>query len=70
MHTPNIDAMVSRNLELRKNYVQQALSGPSRISYLTGRRPDTTRVHSNSLYFREVAGNFRTLLRYFKYSGY
>ncbi|ELU10885.1 hypothetical protein CAPTEDRAFT_33932, partial [Capitella teleta] len=70
MHTPNIDALASRSLQLRNNYVQQALCGPSRTSFLTGRRPDTTRVHSNSLYFREVAGNFTTLPQYFKNHGY
>ncbi|KAK7500512.1 hypothetical protein BaRGS_00008087, partial [Batillaria attramentaria] len=51
-------------------YAQQAVCGPSRTSFLTGRRPDTTRVFNLDDYWRTVAGNFSTLPQYFKEHGY
>lgn len=70
MHTPNLDALASRSLLLKRAYVQQALCSPSRTSFLTGRRPDTTRVWDLDHYFRNVSGNFTTLPEYFKLQGY
>lgn len=70
MHTPNIDALASRSLLLKRAYAQQAICSPSRASLLTGRRPDTTRVYDLDHYFREVGGNFTTLPQYFKNHGY
>ena len=44
MHTPNIDALAASGLGFKSAFVQQALCGPSRASFLTGRRPETTRI--------------------------
>ena len=44
MHTPNIDKMAERGIVFEKAFVQQALCSPSRVSMMTGRRPDTTKV--------------------------
>ena len=49
---------------------QQALCSPSRTSFLTGRRPDTTRTFDLETYFRRVAGNYTTLPQHFKDHGY
>jgi len=70
MITPNLDRLASRSVVLRRAYVQQAVCSPSRTSMLTGRRPDTTRVHDLIHYWRQVAGNFTTLPEYFKQHGY
>ena len=70
MATPNLDRLASRSAVLRRAYVQQAVCSPSRTSMLTGRRPDTTRVHDLIHYWRQVAGNFTTLPEYFKQHGY
>lgn len=70
IHTPNLDALASRSLLLRRAYVQQAVCSPSRASVLTGRRPDTTHVYDLETYFRTVGGNFTTLPEYFKLRGY
>ena len=43
-HSPNLDALAARSLRFNHSYVQQAVCGPSRISFLTSRRPDTTRL--------------------------
>ncbi|XP_053399532.1 iduronate 2-sulfatase-like [Mercenaria mercenaria] len=70
MHTPNIDALASRSLLFKRAYVQQAVCSPSRTSFLTGRRPDTTHVYNLVTNFRTVGGNFTTLPEYFKMHGY
>ena len=50
--------------------LQQATCSPSRTSFLTGRRPDTTRIFDLKTYFRRVAGNYTTLPQHFKNNGY
>ena len=49
------------------NVFQQAICGPSRMSFLTSRRPDTVRPYS---YWRAGTGNFTTLPQHFKENGY
>ncbi|XP_067667595.1 iduronate 2-sulfatase-like [Haliotis asinina] len=70
MHTPNFDALAARSLLLKRAYVSVALCNPSRTALLTSRRPDTSHIWSNGLYFRRYGGNFTTLPEYFKQNGY
>jgi len=70
VRTPNIDQFKSSALVLDEAHCQFPLCGPSRASFLTGRRPDTTRVYSNGGVFRISGGNFTTLPQYFKQNGY
>ncbi len=70
MHTPNLDNLARHSLVLRRAYVQQALCTPSRTSFLTGRRIDTTKVYTLGQYWRFEAGNFTTIPQYFKEQGY
>ena len=70
MHTPNIDALAQRGTLFNRAYCQYPLCNPSRTSMLTGLRPDTTRVFSNSAGFRERLPNAVTLPQHFKASGY
>lgn len=49
---------------------QQGVCGPSRTSFLTSRRPDTTRLYDFYSYWRTHAGNFTTLPEHFKLNGY
>lgn len=49
---------------------QQAVCAPSRVSLLTGRRPDTTRLYDFNSYWRAHSGNFSTIPQYFKENGY
>lgn len=52
-------------------FAQYTSCGPSRASFLTGRRPDTTNVFNNNKDFRNTGGaNFTTLPQYFKENGY
>ncbi|KAK7097483.1 iduronate 2-sulfatase-like [Littorina saxatilis] len=68
--TPNIDHLASKSVVFERAYAQQALCGPSRTSFLTGRRPESTRVFDLTTYWRDVAGNFTTLPQFFKQHGY
>ncbi|KAK6186263.1 hypothetical protein SNE40_008333 [Patella caerulea] len=68
--TPNLDNLAGKSLLMKRAYVQCALCSPSRTSFLTGRRPDTTHVYDLRHYFREVGGNFTTMPQYFKNNGY
>ncbi|KAK7097570.1 hypothetical protein V1264_004525 [Littorina saxatilis] len=70
MVTPNIDQLAAKSLVFERAYVQQALCSPSRTSFLTGRRPDTTRTYDLHVYFRDIAGNYTTLPQHFKNNGY
>ncbi|KAL8598684.1 hypothetical protein ACOMHN_033249 [Nucella lapillus] len=70
MITPNIDQLASRSVQFNRAYVQQAVCSPSRTSFLTGRRPDSTRIFDLVHYFRHLAGNYTTLPQHFKNHGY
>ena len=50
-------------------YAQQSVCGPSRTSFLTSRRPDTTRLYDFGSYWRRHAGNFTTLPQFFREKG-
>ena len=60
MVTPNLDALALKSLVLNRAYTPYAMCGPSRNSFLTGRRPDTTRCYNNNHVFRERGPNNET----------
>ena len=72
VQTPNLDKLAGRSVRFTTATSQLAVCAPSRTSFLTGRRPDTTKQFSNkgATYWRENAGNFTTLPQHFKNAGY
>ena len=70
--TPNLDRLASRSVVFETVAAQLAVCAPSRTSFLTSRRPDTTLLFSNkgAKYWRDNAGNFTTLPQHFKEAGY
>uniref|UniRef100_A0A8C5Q3H4 Iduronate 2-sulfatase n=1 Tax=Leptobrachium leishanense TaxID=445787 RepID=A0A8C5Q3H4_9ANUR len=68
--SPNIDQLASQSVIFTNAYAQQAVCAPSRVSFLTGRRPQTTRLFDFNSYWRTHAGNYSTLPQYFKEHGY
>lgn len=68
--SPHIDRLAREGMLFERAYVQCALCMPSRVSALTGRRPDTTRVVDFSVRFRDVLGEVVTLPQHFKNNGY
>ena len=52
MHTPHIDSLAARGLTFRFAYTQYAVCSPSRNSFMSGRRPDTTLTYNFKDSFR------------------
>ncbi|MDP5231276.1 MAG: sulfatase, partial [Cellulophaga sp.] len=68
--TPNIDALAKDGVQFQKAYAQQALCAPSRMSILTGLRPETIGIYSLFTPLRSVHKEMLTLPQLFKDEGY
>lgn len=68
--TPNIDRIAAKGTVFERAYCQEAVCSPSRISLMTGRRPDTTQVWDLKTHFREALPEVVTLPQHFKNEGY
>jgi len=68
--TPNMDRLATEGVLFQNNYCQKAVSGPSRSSLLTGKRPDHIQVWNMSSLIRDVNPDIITLPQYFKNNGY
>ncbi len=69
MHTPNIDALAARGTRFNRAYCQFPLCNPSRVSVLTGLRPDTTGKKNNETFERDTFSAV-TIPHYFRHHGY
>lgn len=68
--TPNIDKLASQGTLFTNAYCQQAVSGPSRASLLTGMSPDNTQVWDLKTLIRDKNPEVITLPQHFKANGY
>ena len=70
MHTPNIDRLAKQGTLFNQAQCQFPVCNPSRVSVMTGLRPDTTGIYDNPTDFREVLPEVVTLPQHFKANGY
>ncbi len=68
--TPHIDELARRGVRFDRAYVQYPLCNPSRASFLSGLRPDTTRVYAGNTLPRHAVGDVRMLPEFFADHGY
>ncbi len=68
--TPHLDQLAQRGVRFDRAYAQYPVCNPSRTSFLTGLRPDTTRIFGNSTPLRKTLPDATTLPQAFRKSGY
>lgn len=68
--SPNIDALAKDGVKFNKAYTQQAICAPSRMSILTGMRPENIGIYALITPFRSVHKDMVTMPQFFKEKGY
>lgn len=72
MHTPNMDKLAATGVLFQRAYIQYSFCAPSRNSFMTGRRPDSTQAFSFTTHFREhgVGEHWISMPQFFKEHGF
>lgn len=70
IQSPNIDRLAESGVLFERAYCQVAVCNPSRVSIMTGLRPDTTKVWDLVTEFRQTVPDAVTLPQHFKNHGY
>lgn len=70
VYSPHIDSLASEGVLFNSAHCQLAVCNPSRVSLLTGLRPDSTKVWTLDVRFRNTIPEAITLPQHFKAHGY
>jgi iduronate 2-sulfatase len=68
--SPHIDRLASQGMRFDRAYCQQAVCAPTRVSLLTGARPDTTQVHDLQTPLNTVRPDLLSIPHHFRNNGY
>lgn len=68
--SPNIDALANDGVLFKNAYAQQAICAPSRMSILSGLRPESFGIYSLFTPFRSQHEDLVTMPQFFKNNGY
>ena len=70
VRSPHIDRLAQRGMRFDRAYCQVTVCNPSRVSMLSGLRPDKTRVYTLNEETRSHLGDWVMLPEYFRKEGY
>jgi iduronate 2-sulfatase len=68
--SPNLDRLAARGTVFTRNFCQQPICGPSRASFMSGRRPDSLGIWSMTKYLCDLHPDAVTMPQWFKQNGY
>jgi len=68
--SPNVDRLAAKGVRFDKAYCQYPLCNPSRSSFLTGLRPEATRIHDNETNPQPYYKDYTPLTEYLHQHGY
>jgi len=69
-NSPNLDRLAARGTVFTRNFCQQPICGPSRASFMSGRRPDSLGIWSMTKYLYDAHPDAVTIPQWFMQHGY